>query len=127
MAARLFAVVVFAAALVVAPVAWRGSVAVAATAFTDVPTTATVGTPYTFSGTVTDESPVAEVEVSTDGGVAWRAATWQVGQAAWSHTFTPSGSGTAQLRVRALNAAEDVVGEASAETSVAARVCPCGR
>ncbi|KOX16827.1 hypothetical protein ADK67_39675 [Saccharothrix sp. NRRL B-16348] len=127
-AARLFAVVALAAALVVAPTTWHAPTAVAATptAITDAPTTATVGTPYTFSGTVTDESPVAAVEVSTDAGVTWRAAGWQAGLTTWDHTFTPSGSGAAQLRVRALDAAGGTVGEASAETSVAARVCPCG-
>ncbi|NUT52954.1 MAG: DUF4082 domain-containing protein [Saccharothrix sp.] len=127
-AARVVAVVLLAAALVAAPTAWRAPVAVAATptAFTDVPATATVGTPYTFAGTVTDESPVAAVEVSTDAGVTWQPAAWQAGQATWSHTFTPSGSGAARLRVRALDSASATVGEAAAETSVAARVCPCG-
>ncbi|MEV8442327.1 DUF4082 domain-containing protein [Actinosynnema sp. NPDC051121] len=126
--ARVLAVAAFAAALVVAPTTWRAPAAVAATptAFTEVPATAVVGTPYTFSGTVTDEGPVAGVEVSTDAGVTWRAAGWRAGQSTWSHTFTPSASGVVRLRVRALDAALTPVGEASAETSVAARVCPCG-
>ncbi|CCH31244.1 DUF4082 domain-containing protein [Actinosynnema sp. NPDC047251] len=125
---RLVTVLVVAAALVVAPVAGRTPVAVAATttAFTDVPATAAVGAPYTFGGTVTDESPVAAVEVSTDAGVTWRAAGWQAGQTTWSHTFTPANSGTAHLRVRALDAAQSPFSAASAETPVAARVCPCG-
>ncbi|WP_367127462.1 DUF4082 domain-containing protein [Saccharothrix sp. HUAS TT1] len=124
----MFAVIAFAAALVVAPGTWRAPVAVAATptAFTDVPTTATVGTPYAFAGTVADESPVAAVEVSTDGGLTWRPAGWQVGQSAWSHRFTPTSSGTAQLRVRALDAAQNTVSQAAVETPVAARACPCG-
>ncbi|GAA1287878.1 DUF4082 domain-containing protein [Saccharothrix xinjiangensis] len=127
--ARLWAAVVVTAALVVARGgAERAPVAAASTttAFTDVPGTAAVGAPYAFSGTVTDESPVAAVEVSTDGGVAWTPAGWRVGQTTWSHTFTPTGSGTAQLRVRALDAAREAVGQASAETPVAARTCPCG-
>ena len=120
--------VVLAAALLAAPTTWRAPAAIAATAtaFTDVPTTATVGEPYTVSGTVTDESPVAGVEASTDAGVTWQPATWQVGQTTWSHTFTPQGSGPVRLRVRALDTALNTVGEADAETSVAARVCPCG-
>ncbi|XVS62573.1 DUF4082 domain-containing protein [Actinosynnema sp. CA-299493] len=124
----MLAVAVLAAALVVTPTTWHAPAAVAATptAITDVPTTATVGTPYTFSGTVTDEGPVAAVEVSTDAGVTWRAAAWQAGGTTWSHTFTPSASGGAGLRVRALDAEGGTVGEAAAETPVAARTCPCG-
>ncbi|MFE2753112.1 DUF4082 domain-containing protein [Actinosynnema sp. NPDC059335] len=126
--ARLLSVAVFAVALVVVPTPWHAPVAVAATptAFTDVPATATVGTPYTFGGTVTDESPVAAVEVSTDGGATWQAAGWQAGRTTWTHTFTPSASGPARLGVRALDAALGTVGEASAEVDVAPRVCPCG-
>ncbi|MGW4116311.1 DUF4082 domain-containing protein [Actinosynnema sp. NPDC004786] len=127
-AARLLAVAVFASALAVVPVGSHGSVAVAATStgFTDVPPTAKVGEPYTFAGTVTDEGAIDAVEVSTDGGVAWRAASWRAGQVNWSHTFTPATSGTAQLRVRALDSADAVIDEAAAQTSVEARVCPCG-
>ncbi|MFD7659622.1 DUF4082 domain-containing protein, partial [Actinosynnema sp. NPDC059797] len=74
----------------------------------------------------TDEGPVVAVEGSTDDGVTWAPATWRVGQATWSHSFTPTGSGSARLRVRALDAARNAIGQAAAETPVAARTCPCG-
>ncbi|MEU5695553.1 DUF4082 domain-containing protein [Actinosynnema sp. NPDC020468] len=127
-AARFASIAIVAAALLVAPIADRTPVAHAATptAFTTVPTTAAVGSPYTFSGTVTDDVAVGAVEVSTDDGVTWRPATWQAGRTAWSHTYTPGGSGPAHLKVRALDAARDTVGQATADTTVAARVCPCG-
>jgi len=130
---RLLAVVALAAALLAPAVASPppalaepSSAATPAVGFTDVPAGATVGTPYAFSGSVTEPAGVAAVEVSTDGGSLWRAATWAAGASTWSHTYTPTASGQAQLRVRALDAAGGVLGTASATPAVAARVCPCG-
>ncbi|GAA3839543.1 hypothetical protein GCM10022243_02400 [Saccharothrix violaceirubra] len=90
---------------------------------TTAPTTSVVGTPYTFSGTVADDGTVTSVEVSTDGGVLWRPATYT--QTTWTHTYTPSASGTAQLRVRASDNEQLVSAEQSASATVAPRVCPC--
>ncbi|MBB5953586.1 hypothetical protein FHS29_000156 [Saccharothrix tamanrassetensis] len=128
--ARLLAVVVLSAILVAptpsTPSAVAEPAAAPAVEFTGVPGGATVGAPYTFSGTLTEPADVAAVEVSTDGGSLWRAATWQAGGVSWSHTYTPNASGQAQLRVRALDAAQKSVSTASATPDVAARVCPCG-
>ncbi len=123
--ARLTAAVVFAA---VVPVVSFTPAAQAdpAIAFTDVPTGATVGAAYTFSGTVSDVGQVAGVEVSTDGGGRWQAATWQAGQTAWSHTYTPAASGTAQLSARTVDAAHNQTSLATAGPAVAPRLCPCG-
>ncbi|MBW4718283.1 DUF4082 domain-containing protein [Saccharothrix obliqua] len=95
-------------------------------AFTDTPAGATVGTPYTFSGTVTEPAAVTFVEVSTDGGALWGAATREAGSTSWRHTYTPATSGAAELRVRALDAQRNPLSTASATVAVAARVCPCG-
>ncbi|WP_433273909.1 DUF4082 domain-containing protein [Actinosynnema sp. CS-041913] len=128
--ARLLAVVVFGAVLgapaVSGPAAVAEPVAAPTVEFTDVPGGATVGTPYTFSGALSEPADIGAVEVSTDGGSLWHPATWQAGGSSWSHTFTPNVSGQAQLRVRALDAARNPVSTASATPDVAARVCPCG-
>ncbi|MEU5696788.1 DUF4082 domain-containing protein, partial [Actinosynnema sp. NPDC020468] len=95
--------------------------------YTNVPATSAVGQPYTFSGTVTDAGGlVTGVEVSTDGGVRWHPATWQAGQSAWTYTYTPSGSGPAQLRVRAVDDSLNLSTPATASPGVNARTCPCG-
>ncbi|CCH31426.1 DUF4082 domain-containing protein [Actinosynnema sp. NPDC047251] len=128
--ARLLAVVVFAAVLVPAvavPRAVAEAVAAApAVGFTEVPSGASVGEPYTFSGTVGEPAAVAAVEVSTDGGALWRPAGWSAGATTWTSRYTPTTSGQAQLRVRALDAAQATVSTASATPSVAPRTCPCG-
>ncbi|RKT55095.1 DUF4082 domain-containing protein [Saccharothrix australiensis] len=127
----MFAVAALAVALLV-PLGPTQSRAVAepaatpAVEFTDVPAGATVGTPYAFSGTLTEPDAVAAVEVSTDGGSRWGAATWQAGGSTWRHTYTPTASGQATLLARALDAGRNPLGTASATTAVAARVCPCG-
>ncbi|WP_245291042.1 DUF4082 domain-containing protein [Methylobacterium aquaticum] len=76
------------------------------TAPTSTVTTPTTGssvtafTPVTITGTATDAGGgvVAGVEVSTDNGVTWRAAT---GDETWSYTFAPQVAGTYQIRTRA--------------------------
>ncbi|WP_246101875.1 DUF4082 domain-containing protein, partial [Methylobacterium terricola] len=57
-------------------------------------------TPVTITGTAADAGGgvVAGVEVSTDNGVTWRAAT---GDETWSYTFAPQVAGTYQIRTRA--------------------------
>ncbi|WP_425350070.1 N,N-dimethylformamidase beta subunit family domain-containing protein, partial [Methylobacterium tarhaniae] len=76
------------------------------TAPTSTITTPTTGssvaafTPVTITGTATDAGGgvVAAVEVSTDNGVTWRAAT---GDENWSYTFAPQVAGTYMIRTRA--------------------------
>ncbi len=60
----------------------------------------TAFTPVTITGTASDAGGgvVAGVEVSTDNGVTWRAAT---GDENWSYTFAPQVAGTYQIRTRA--------------------------
>ncbi|SDG10243.1 Ig-like domain-containing protein [Lentzea fradiae] len=94
---------------------------------TNLPSQSTVGQPYTFGGTVIDAAGrVAGVEVSTDGGNRWHYADWQAGQTTWSYTYTPSQSGTAQLRVRAVDDSLNLSSPVSATPSVGAKTCPCG-
>ncbi|MET7243341.1 DUF4082 domain-containing protein [Methylobacterium sp. EM32] len=76
------------------------------TAPTSTVTTPTTGssvtafTPVTITGTAVDAGGgvVAGVEVSTDNGATWRAAT---GDENWSYTFAPQVAGTYQIRTRA--------------------------
>jgi hypothetical protein len=76
------------------------------TAPTSTVTTPTTGssvtafTPVTITGTASDAGGgvVAGVEVSTDNGATWRAAT---GDESWSYTFAPQVAGTYQIRTRA--------------------------
>jgi methionine-rich copper-binding protein CopC len=94
---------------------------------TTLPSQSTVGQPYTFGGTVIDASgKVAGVEVSTDGGTRWHYATWQAGLTTWSYTYTPSQSGTAALRVRAVDDSLNLSTPVQASPNVGARTCPCG-
>ncbi|WP_018479282.1 DUF4082 domain-containing protein [Pontibacter roseus] len=58
------------------------------------------GTSVTVTGTATDNSIVAGVEVSTDGGNTWRLAN---GTTNWSYTWTPAVQGTATIRSRAFD------------------------
>ncbi|MFD4675583.1 DUF4082 domain-containing protein [Lentzea sp. NPDC058450] len=92
-----------------------------------VPQQSTVGQPYTFGGTVIDAvGQVAGVEVSTDGGTRWHSANWLAGQTTWNYTYTPAQSGTAQLRVRAVDDSANLSQPVSATPGVGTRTCPCG-
>ena len=87
---------------------------------------ATVGTPYTFSGSVTDVvGKVAGVEVSVDGGATWHAANWEVGTATWSYTFTPANSGQRTLQVRAVDDSANLSAPVDRIMTVDPRPCPC--
>ncbi|MFI9009398.1 DUF4082 domain-containing protein [Actinosynnema sp. NPDC053489] len=98
-----------------------------AVAFTSVPAISGVGAAYTFSGTVTDVGgQVGGVEVSTDGGKRWHPAVWQAGQSAWSYTYTPTQSGPASLRVRAVDDSANLSTPVVATPGVNPRTCPCG-
>ncbi|MFI9011407.1 N,N-dimethylformamidase beta subunit family domain-containing protein [Actinosynnema sp. NPDC053489] len=95
-------------------------------ALTSVPVLSTVGTAYTFSGTVTDVAgQVAGVEVSTDGA-SWHPAAWQPGRGTWSYTYTPARSGRANLRVRAVDDSLNLSAPVTAAPTTSARTCPCG-
>ena len=59
------------------------------------------GTSVTITGTATDVGGrVAGVEVSTDDGSTWHAAT---GTTAWSYTYLQQGSGAVTLKARAID------------------------
>jgi hypothetical protein len=62
----------------------------------------TAGQPVTVSGSASDGGGgrVAAVEVSVDGGATWGPAS---GRAAWAFSWTPSTSGPATLRSRAVD------------------------
>jgi methionine-rich copper-binding protein CopC len=95
--------------------------------FSSVPATSTVGVPYTFSGTVNDASgKVGGVEVSSDSGATWHPANWTAGTTTWSYTYTPSASGAAALRVRAVDDSANLSAPVSASPMVGSRACPCG-
>lgn len=89
---------------------------------------ATVGTPYTFSGTVSDGGggQVSGVEVSFDGGATYHASTWTAGSGTWSYTFTPTSSAALALRARAVDDSANISSPVSGTATTAARQCPCG-
>jgi hypothetical protein len=63
--------------------------------------TITVGSPFAITGTATDTAGVVgAVEVSTDGGTTWHAAT---GSATWSYSWTPTAGGPATIKSRAVD------------------------
>jgi hypothetical protein len=64
--------------------------------------TVVAGTSITVSGTSADAGGgvPASVEVSVDGGTTWSAAT---GGGGWTMAWTPSGAGSVNLRVRAVD------------------------
>jgi Domain of unknown function (DUF4082)/Bacterial Ig-like domain/Purple acid Phosphatase, N-terminal domain/Bacterial Ig domain len=133
--------------LALAALAAAGALApVAAGAATDTtPPTATITEPtdgatvaggqaVTVAGTATDGESggvVATVEVSTDGQT-WRDAT---GTTSWRYAWTPSDSGSATIRARAVDDSGNVqspvasikvtVGSAAQAAAAAGSTCPC--
>ncbi len=82
------------------------------------------GTPVTVSGTASDVGgQVGGVEVSTDGGATWHAAT---GRSAWSYQWVPATAGSATLRARAVDDSGNL-GTASGAVTVTifVKTCPC--
>jgi hypothetical protein len=78
------------------------------------------GTKVTLTGTATDATGrVAGVEVSTDGGSSWHAAT---GTTSWSYTYVQHGQGSQTVRVRAMDDSANIGGQATRAFSVS---CPC--
>ena len=80
--------------------------------------------PVTVTGTATAATGavVARVEVSTDGGTTWNAAT---GLNSWSYTWTPTTTGAAQIQVRAEDDSVNIGAVVSIPVTVAAQQCPC--
>ncbi|ANZ42274.1 hypothetical protein BBK82_46470 [Lentzea guizhouensis] len=86
----------------------------------------TVGTGYSFNGTVIDSSGrVAGVEVSVDNGSTWHPANWTAGTASWSYTHTFSSAGAVTLKVRAVDDSANLSAEVNRAVTVLARDCPC--
>ena len=90
------------------------------------PTGVVGGSPVTLSGTVSDTGgQVAGVEVSVDGGATWHPATWQPGTTSWSYVFTPTKSGSLDVRARAVDDSANLSAAVSKSITVAPRTCPC--
>ncbi|OLR91182.1 hypothetical protein BJP25_29965 [Actinokineospora bangkokensis] len=88
-------------------------------------TNGTVAQSYTFGGSVSDAAgKVAGVEVSVDGST-WHAANWTAGTTTWNYTYTPPASGTATLRVRAVDDSANLSAVVSRAVTVNTRTCPC--
>ncbi|WP_375437790.1 DUF4082 domain-containing protein, partial [uncultured Hymenobacter sp.] len=83
------------------------------------------GQGVTVTGTASDASAVAGVEISTDGGTSWRLAT---GTTSWTYAWTPSTQGLATIRSRAFDDSGNMSAPVVVNVTVAppgAVVCPC--
>jgi hypothetical protein len=79
--------------------------------------------PVTITGTATDSGGVvARVEVSTDGGTTWNATT---GLTSWSYSWTPTTTGTPQIKVRAVDDSVNIGAAANVPITVGPQQCPC--
>ncbi|GAA3888949.1 hypothetical protein GCM10023084_46900 [Streptomyces lacrimifluminis] len=80
--------------------------------------------PVTISGTATDSGGgvVARVEVSTDNGTTWNAAT---GLASWSYSWTPTTPGSASVKVRAVDDSVNIGAVTTIPLTVGPQACPC--
>src|SRR5262249_24874146 len=85
-----------------------------------------LGVDTTISGTATDSGGlVGAVEVSTDGGSTWHAAT---GTSTWSYIWTPGTLGTTTLVARAIDDSGNIGVGPSVSITVATSLpssCPC--
>ncbi|WP_248580518.1 DUF4082 domain-containing protein [Nocardioides sp. InS609-2] len=78
------------------------------------------GQTVTVTGTAADlGGRVAGVEVSTDAGVTWHAAT---GTTAWTYAYAPRSVGSSPIRVRAIDDSANIGDTVSQAVSV---TCPC--
>ncbi len=79
------------------------------------------GQSVTVTGTATDAGGgrVAGVEVSTDGGESWSAAT---GTTSWTYSFMQDGLGSTPVRVRAMDDSANIGNVVTRSFDVA---CPC--
>jgi len=79
--------------------------------------------PVTIKGTATDSGGVvARVEVSTDGGTTWQAAT---GLDSWTYSWTPSTPGSASIKVRAVDDSVNIGAVTTIPITVGPQACPC--
>lgn len=79
--------------------------------------------PVTITGTASDAGGVvARVEVSTDGGTTWNATT---GLTSWSYSWTPTATGTPQIKVRAVDDSSNIGSAATVPITVGPQQCPC--
>ncbi len=79
--------------------------------------------PVTVTGTATDSGGVvARVEVSTDGGRTWNAAS---GLASWKYTWTPTTPGAASVKVRAVDDSVNIGAVSTVPLTVGPQACPC--
>jgi hypothetical protein len=78
--------------------------------------------PVTITGTATDSGVVARVEVSTDGGTTWNAAT---GLTSWSYSWTPTTPGSASVKVRAVDDSVNIGAVTTVPLTVGPQACPC--
>ncbi|MEW2416608.1 DUF4082 domain-containing protein [Streptomyces sp. NPDC046866] len=80
--------------------------------------------PVTITGTAADSGGgvVARVEVSTDGGTTWKAAT---GVGSWSYKWTPTTPGSAQIKVRAVDDSVNIGATTTVPLTVGPQQCPC--
>ncbi|RCG27039.1 DUF4082 domain-containing protein [Sphaerisporangium album] len=84
-------------------------------------TTVASGSTVTVSGAAADTGgQVGGVEVSTDGGVTWHAAT---GRGTWTYSWKVTGAGATTIKARASDDSGNVGAEASRNVTVE---CPCG-
>lgn len=79
--------------------------------------------PVTIKGTASDSGgAVARVEVSTDGGSTWKAAT---GLTSWSYSWTPTTPGPASVKVRAVDDSVNIGSVTTVPLAVGPQACPC--
>ncbi|MCZ9340643.1 Ig-like domain-containing protein, partial [Streptomyces sp. TRM76130] len=80
--------------------------------------------PVTVKGTATDPGGgvVARVEVSTDDGATWQAAT---GLESWSYSWTPTTPGAASVKVRAVDDSVNIGAVTTIPVTVGPQACPC--
>lgn len=79
--------------------------------------------PVTVKGTASDSGGVvARVEVSTDGGTTWKAAT---GLTSWSFSWTPTTPGPASVKVRAVDDSVNMGAVTTVPLTVGPQACPC--
>lgn len=79
--------------------------------------------PLTIKGTATDSGGVvARVEVSTDGGKTWKAAS---GLSSWTFSWTPTAPGAASIKVRAVDDSVNIGAVTTIPVTVGPQACPC--
>ncbi|MBI4848420.1 MAG: Ig-like domain-containing protein, partial [Nitrospirae bacterium] len=87
----------------------------------------TSANPYTISGSATDNSAVSSIDVSTDGGTTWNAATCTGCPGAsvtWSYSWTLPVDGTYSIKSRAKDTSNNTQTPGSGNTVTIDRVAP---